>query len=156
MVIAGRTCKIRKRTLPSGTNLSRAHLSACLLLLPPLTATATVLTAGASISPISPPPASSSISILSPLRITRAHTLTHCSYMLLIEQGNKISALLCRTQFLPQSQNKMRLNKALKNPTKTMTTPRRRLKSEDDSCSNGTETKKQRRTWLSRIYSRGC
>ena len=61
MVIAGRTWRIRKSTLPSGTNLSRAHLSACLLLLLPLIATATVLTAGASISSISP--AASSISI---------------------------------------------------------------------------------------------
>lgn len=62
--MVGRTCKIWKRTFPSGTNLSRAHLSACLLFLLPFTAIATVLTLGASISSSSSPaPPASSISI---------------------------------------------------------------------------------------------
>lgn len=130
MVIAGRTCRIRKRTLPSGTNLSRAHLSACLLLLPPLTATATVLTAGGSISPISPPPASSTF-ILSSLRITR--TGAHLLFLAATDWtcGIKPVSSCAAPDSSPNRKANPEQNARRtpgKNPRKTRTPPRRRLK----------------------------
>lgn len=65
IVIFRRTCNNLKKNLPSGANFSKAHLSADLQFLFPLTATATVETEG-TVDKCSSPTSQASISSLPP------------------------------------------------------------------------------------------